>query len=399
MNELSSSIPDRIPSELVIDFDFYTPAFKDDDVQLAWKRLQDRAPRIFWTPRNGGHWVATHADDIIDMQKNHELFSYKSITIPPNALPNLPLESDPPDHTRLRALISPLFGPAVLKHVEEMAILRATSLIEGFLRDGRVEFIGGFARQLPIYIFLSLVDLPQEDAPMLLDWAEVRVRSPDADARNEVKVKLLAHLEAVIAARRRQPGGDFVSKILHGAVSERPLSDYEAQNMLSTVMFGGLDTVASMMGFVMRFLALNPEHRRKLVDEPSLIPNAINELIRRHGIINTARLVARDVDYHGVPLREGDKVIVPNGLYGLDANKFEDPLTVDFRRPNAGQHAAFGNGVHRCPGANLARMEIKVMLELWLPRIPDFRIDGDVVVASGLVTCLRSLPLAWQVAA
>jgi cytochrome P450 len=390
--------PAHVPPERVFDFDFYHPPGAEQDVHLAWKRLHASAPDIFWTPRNGGHWVATRAAEIEVVQRNWEVFSHKSVNIPPNALPSLPLETDPPEHTPLRALLSPLFAPATLLDVEKRARETTRELIDGFIGAGRCEFIAQFARQLPIRMFLHLVDLPLADAPWLLDLAEVRVRSSDPEARNRVKVELIGYLGDKIERRRAEPGSDFISRVLQGDIGGRKLTDFEAQNMLATLMFGGLDTVASMMGFVMRFLAGSPEHRRQLIDTPSLIPKAVSELIRRHGLTHTSRIVVQDAELFGVQFKTNDRIVVPTSLAGMDERVFPDPLAVDFNRPNAGGHAAFGNGPHRCPGANLARMELKVMLEEWLARIPNFRIapKDEVVISTGLVNSVNHLPLAWD---
>jgi cytochrome P450 len=151
------------------------------------------------------------------------------------------------------------------------------------------------------------------------------------------------------------------------------------------------------MGFVARFLAGSPAHRRQLIDDPSLIPRAVDEFFRRFGVSSTTRTMTRDFEYKGLHFKKGDKVYVFPTLYGLDERKFERPLEIDFHRKNV-IHATFGAGPHRCPGSFLARMEIKVFMEEWLKRIPDFRIKpGDKPkLESGLVNCVHYLPLVWD---
>jgi cytochrome P450 len=190
----------------------------------------------------------------------------------------------------------------------------------------------------------------------------------------------------------------MVSRIVHGRVGGRALTHEEMHQVLTILLFGGLDTVASAMGFMSRFLAEHPGHRRELVEEPALIPSAIEEMFRRFGVSTTGRIIARDTAYKGIELRKGDVMHVFAGLHGLDERVFPDPLTVDFRR-KAVQHATFGNGVHRCPGSFLARTEIKVFLQEWLARIPDFRVKpGErVVTSSGMVNGVLYLPLVWDV--
>jgi cytochrome P450 len=393
--------PSHVPPELVVDFDFYNIPGAREDAHLAWKRLQS-GPRIFWTPRNGGHWVATRGEDIKELQMNWELFSYRGATIPRGSTPALPVESDPPEHTAYRSMISPLFAPATLKGAEAIARPLAIRLIDGLKPRGQCEFRKDLALEVPIAVFLHLVDLPFEARHTLLPLAEDRFRSPDAAKRDASKAGILRFLENTIKERRARPGNDFISRILHSnvRVGDRPITDEELQHNLASVMSGGLDTVAGAMGFAIRFLAQHPEHRRQLLQEPSLIPKAVDELMRRHGISGTARLLARDVVFRGVRLCKGEQILNPNLLYGLDEDIFPNALEVDFRRPNAAAHAAFGNGPHRCPGANLARLELRIVLEEWLARIPDFRLDPDrpPVMRTGLANVIEELPLLWDVA-
>jgi cytochrome P450 len=388
--------PPHVPAELVRDFDLFHPPGANQDVHAAWVALQD-GPPIVWTPRNGGHWIGTRAADLMEMQTNWELFSYASINIPRNPTPSLPLESDPPLHTALRAIISPLFTPDTLSRVERLARELTITLIEGLKPRGYCEFKSEFALHLPIVVFLRLVDLPLEGREHLLRLVEKRVRSAVAEERNAAKAGLLEYMRDAIAERRANPGQDFISRILHAQVQGRPLNDFEAQNVLATLLSGGLDTVASMMGFVMAYLAQHPDQRDRLAKDRALIPRAVDELIRRHGLANTARLITRDVVFKGVSLKKGEQIIVPSALIGLDPALFADPLNVDFDRPNVARHGTFGNGIHRCPGANLARLEIRVVLEEWLTRMPEFNIDPlkPIVMASGLVSTLAKLHLAW----
>lgn len=388
-----------MPPELVVDFDFYNIPGAREDAHLAWKRLQ-AGPRIFWTPRNGGHWVATQGEDIKEIQLDWQTFSYRAATIPRGSTPALPVESDPPEHTAYRSVISPLFAPSTLKGAENVARPLAIALIEGFKSKGGCEFRVDFGLQLPIAIFLHLVDLPFADRNILLPLAEKRFRSPVARERDDAKAAIVKYLQGIMVERRARPGNDFISRILHANVSmgDRPITDGETQNILATVMSGGLDTVAAAMGFAMRFLAQHAGHRQQLIDDPALIPNAVDELMRRHGISGTARLVTRDVAFRGVELHAGEQILNPNLLYGLDERIYANPLEVDFRRPNAGQHAAFGNGPHRCPGANLARLELRILLDEWLKRIPNFGLDRHrpPVMRTGLANVIEELWLCWD---
>jgi len=153
------------------------------------------------------------------------------------------------------------------------------------------------------------------------------------------------------------------------------------------------------MGFMAHFLATHPEHTKQLVDKPEIIPQAVDEMLRRFGVSATARVLTRDFEYKGVHFKKGDRVYVFGALYGLDDRKFERPLEVDFQRAST-IHAGFGSGAHRCPGSFLARTELRAFLEEWLRRIPRFRIKAgaQVTFSPGQVNSVRYLPLVWDVA-
>ena len=392
--------PAHVPPHLVRDVDIFNLPGAEGDVHLAWRRLQQEGPEIFWTPRNGGHWIATRADDIESMQLDHERFSMAALSIPraeARSMPAIPISLDPPHHWPFRKLMQPAFLPRAVDRLEDGVRATAIRLIEGLAPLGRCEFVGDFATRLPVTVFMEMMDLPVTDMERLRPLAEIATRSPDTAERREASGAMAQYVMGYVRQRRETPGDDLISFVGQGEVEGRPISFEETLSMVVLLMFGGLDTVASMLGFVARFLAASPAHRRQLIDEPALIPNAVDELIRRHGLVNTARLVTEDHDYKGVVLRKGDQVQLPNGLAGLDERRFDDPLSVDFSRERPIRHAAFGNGPHTCPGAVLARRELKVFLEEWLPRIPDFQVEPgrEPQFAVGMVNTVAVLPLVW----
>lgn len=394
--------PAHVPSNLVFDFDFFAPPGGDEDVQLAWARLHEVAPDIFWTPRNGGHWVATRADDILAIQMDHERFSHRVFIIPADPEEHhtpLPLGVDPPAHGPYRRILTPAFLPKVINAIEDSVRVFAAELIEELAPQGECEFIEAFARKLPIAVFLKMVDLPFEHREFLLPWAEVVVRSSDQAARREAQMNMMHYLAQYVEERRGAPGEDLISTVVHAKVGDRPIEPQEVFNILSLVLFGGLDTVASLLGFIARFLALHPEHRKELITHPERLKNAIEELIRRHGVTNTGRYITHDFTYNGVQLRQGDLIQAPNVLFGLDERMNPDPLKVDFNRESP-RLAAFGNGPHTCPGAVLARREIAVFLEEWLKRIPEFSIKPGTKpeMACGYVNGVTRLELVWPTA-
>jgi len=402
MSAALARIPAHVPASLVVDFDYIRPPGHEEDVHLAWSRLH-AGPDIVWTPHYGGHWIATRAEDIDVMQLDHERFSYQHITIPPQQERTArlnPLEYDPPEHTARRAIISPAFGPKAMQGLEADVRALAIELIEGFRARGECEFIGEFAKHLPIEIFLRLVELPLTDREHLLELTELTVRPKSPDDQVRAFQGLYAYVQKWIIERRAHPGNDLFSKIVNAKINGEDMPPDQTFGMLSNVLFGGLDTVASSLGFFAKFLAENSDKQRELKAKPELIVPAIEEILRRFGIPNTAREITRDIEYKGVQFMRAEQVMLSKTLHGLDERRFSDPFTVDFRRKRS-PHAAFGDGPHRCPGSFLARMEIRVWLEEWLKRIPEFRIrTGERPrTSSGPVNGVLHLPLSWNTSA
>lgn len=393
-------VPSHVPSELVFDFDFFNPPGGEEDIHLAWKRLHDQAPDIFWTPRNGGHWIATRAEDIDVMQLDHERFSHGNFMLPKQDMPfpPLPLNLDPPEHTPFRQLIAPALSPRAVQSLTDTARATAIELIDKLAPQGHCEFVGDFAKVLPIVVFLGIVDLPAEDRELLLPLADVVVRSPDPQAKMEANKQIAGYLMKWIQLRSQEPGSDLISKIAHAKIKGRPLTPPEVFGLCTLVLVGGLDTVAGMLAFIARYLAEHPEHRRELIERPELLPVAIEELMRRHGLPNTARLITHDFEYKGIAFKQGEMIQMPKVLYNFDERVIDDPLTVNFHRPQPVPNATFGAGPHKCPGGPLARNEVQVFLEEWLKRIPDFRIKpgSKVRTMGGMVNGLESLELVWD---
>jgi cytochrome P450 len=386
-----------IASHLLIDFDYFAVQAVDGDLHLGWKALH-AGPDVFYTARNGGHWVVTRAADIQRIYTDTENFSNHGITLSreEREMKFAPGEFDPPEHTAYRMLLNPWFGPKPIRAMEAQAREHTRHLIDQFKDKGGCEFRSAFAQRMPIYVFLSLMQLPVAHAEMLLPAADMISRDPDPEAFMRAVHIMMGYLNDRIEERRHTPGTDFLSHLLTTEMSGRHLSHMEVLSLASNVMLGGLDTVVGTMGFMMNFLARHPEHRRQLVDDPALIPAAVDELMRRHAIANFGRLVVHDTRVGEITMREGDFVLLPTVLYNLDERRFNDPLTVDFHREDKA-HFNFGGGIHRCLGLHLARLELRVMLEEWLPRIPDFRIQpGETVRASaGRINAISHLPLSW----
>jgi cytochrome P450 len=390
--------PEHVPAELVRDFDFCNVPGADTDPQLALDALH-AGPDVFWTPHYGGHWVATRADDIDEIHKNHERFSHREIILPRGwkAFPYLPIEVDPPAHTQYRRLINPPFSPAAVASREQEARQLAIGLIEGIKPRGACEFVHEFAEQMPVTVALGMLELAVDRRETFTKWAETMARSPSKEERVKTLGAVMDYVKEVIRGRAANPGKDVISQIIKATIDGRPITEDEALSMCTLLFLGGLDTVASMLGFIALFLARNPAHRRQLIESPQIIPAAVEELLRRHGLSQTFRYIVNDTTLRGAGLRAREMIMESKALHGLDERRFPEPLKVDFARKPI--HATFGNGPHKCPGANLARKEIAIFIQEWLRRIPDFEVTPGKTpkTATGGISSVVYLPLSWKV--
>ncbi|BAI74843.1 cytochrome P450 (plasmid) [Azospirillum sp. B510] len=402
----AADYPDHVPADRVFDVEVYAIPGADRDFHLALKAMHDHGlPDVFWTPRQGGHWVVTRYEDMMGVLADPVNFSNGAIVVPKSrnptrengSLPLYPLTADLPEHTAYRALLSPTFSPRGVQQLSELARAVAIRLVEELKPRGSCEFITDFAQHLPIEIFMSIVDVPAEDREWLLALTDRMVRPAEPEDMHKTMGTLFGYVRDLVAKRKAKPGNDLISSIIAGKVFGRPMDDDELTGMCALILIGGMDTVVSAMGFAAWFLARHPDHRRQLLENPELIPNAVDEMLRRHSIVNIGRLVKNDVTVGGVAMKAGDMLVMPSPLGSMDERKFPDPLTVDFTRSNSGEYSTFGKGPHRCPGANLGRAELRIFVEEWLRRIPDFHVRDEAAVgmSCGINGTIYSLPLEW----
>jgi cytochrome P450 len=395
--------PTHVPAERVFDIDVYNIPIVGSDYQRTVKQLMNdpAVPEVFWSPHNGGHWVVTRAHLIQQILNDTGHFSSRNVVVPKDAYdspPLMPLQVDPPDHSKYRDLLAGALSPKAVTMLGEAARELTIELIEGFHARGECEFMTEFAHHLPIAIFMRIVDLPPEDRPRLTKMAERCMRGETREIRNEARLAVAAYGVEKAGVRRLNPGTDLISTIATARIDGELLDDRTLAGIMLLVLEAGLDTVASMLGFFANYLAGHAEHRRRLVDNPLLIPRAVEELLRRHPMVVLAREVKEDIILDDVALKAGDMVTMPTQLDGLDERKFDAPFEVDFDRKGAAMHATFGGGAHRCMGSMLARTELRIFLDEWLKRIPDFSIKpGEQIRLSARANATISyLPLVWD---
>ena len=393
-------LPAHVDAALRLDYDVFDVDAPDGDFARAMFRLREaEAPPLFWTPANQGHWVATDPDHIEAVLSDPARFSSRAMRVPKESNPSppmVPLMIDPPMHLKYRILLMHAMTPAAVKRMLPDVRALCVRMIEELRPRGGCEFIGDFAQQMPIAVFLAMVGLPLSDRSTVMAIVH-RITRPDVpETRMKGFEELAAYMMARVAERRADPGEDLISTLVAAEVDGQPLDEATLQGMMTVLMLAGLDTVAGMLGFIAAFLARNPVHRRRLIAEPALIPPAIEEFLRRLAMVNLTREVVDDTELGGVLMKAGDLVVAPTALANLAEERHADPLSLDFERRRP-RHTTFGAGPHVCMGATLARAEIAIFLEEWLARIPDFAIapGAKLSVQVGAAAMIPSLPLIW----
>lgn len=394
------SPPAHVPASRIVDFDLNRVDLYADDFFEAWRTLhRPGVPDIAWSPHNGGHWMVTRGRWMPGLFADTASLSSREGSLVPGLgelMQLVPVQSDPPDHGAARSAVLKGFGAKMILGIEPEIRQRMRSLAEALKPAGECEFVEAFAEDVPVSVFLSMIDLPLSDRPMLRDLVTAVHRPDGSRTLPDLVAMMHDYLRPYVRARLAMPGEDMMSRIFAAGIGGAPWGEEEAMRLATNLLVGGLDTVAALMGFTMRFLALHPGHRARLVAEPALAPRAADELIRRFGMTSPVRRVIADMEVDDVVLRRGDMIVLPTMLHNLDDRCFPDAMTVDFDRP-PGRAMTMGNGAHHCVGAGLARLELVALLQEWLAVIPEFGIDPDRAVTwqGGGVGTLTALPLRW----
>jgi cytochrome P450 len=371
--------------------------------------LRETSP-VFFNSFAQGYWIFTRHDAVRDIYKTPDLFSSESITPwqPEPIYRFVPTQIDAPDHIKYRRIVNPWFSPRAIDAAEERMRLLCRRLVEEAAPSGGTDFITGFALRFPTEAFLSMVGIDPDEADHFVEWVEDFFAGfsgdPDGlEAMTNALASIRGYWADAIEERRKDSEpreGDLASHLLHATFDDRPLNDTELQDMLTVLVLAGLDTTRGTLGYLFRHLATHPEDRQRLINEPELIPSAVEEVLRYYTIIfGDGRKVTRDTEFHGVQLKQGDMVYALVSGANRDPRAYEraDEFVIDRKR---NQHMGFANGPHRCLGAHLARRELQLAVEEWLRVIPDFHIATEEELAErggGAMMTLTRLPLAWEV--
>lgn len=400
-----------VPEHLVVDFDIYDQSLAQpvDNVQQRVAELSAKGPVVYSTA-HGGHWIVTRYKEIHEVLRDPETFSsYPNnlVTGPAGMGKLVPIELDPPEHTGYRLALQPLFSPNRMKALTDQIRDLVNELIDGFSGKGEAEFISEFAHELPARVFLALMDWPLEDAPLFTEATDIILmgkpglnEEENQQARVTAGFEMFGYFHKMVQERRENPGDDVTSTLIHTEVEledgKRLLTDEELYRMLFLLLIAGLHTVQGSLAWAIIHLVNNPEQRRALIEDESLIPTAVEEILRIEAAVVPGRRATRDVELGGVRIKEGDQLILTLCSANRDSDEFDDPAELQLdRHPN--RHLSFGGGPHRCIGSHLARIELSLALEELHRRIPDYQLvenDPPILHASQVRGCMR-LPITF----
>jgi len=393
--------PNHIPESMVLDVSYEQFTMAGDDPFVTVSRLHD-GPGIYWTPNiqfGEPGWLISRHDYVREAFTNWEVFSsdYRALQALGITWKFNPLEFDPPEHTHYRQILSPHFSPASVQKMDAAVRASCDQLIAGFETKGGCEFISEFGELFPSYVFLDLMGMPKSKLPDFLAWERIILRSHDPQQRVGAMMEILNYLEQFLAEQQSQPGTELFQSLLSARYNhERPLSKDDLMGMCYLLYIAGLDTIYSVVGWIFRHLAGDQTLQQRLRDNPKEIPKAVEEFLRAFGVASPTRRVRVDTNFYGAPFKAGEIIKLSTPAAGRDPTVYENPHTINIDR-NA-RYLTFGSGPHICLGMNLARRELKTVIEAFLTRFNNIRMPQGEQYSfhTGGVFGVDRLPLIWD---
>ncbi|HUC06031.1 MAG TPA: cytochrome P450 [Acidimicrobiales bacterium] len=376
--------------------------------QPMFKALRDEMPVM---PVEGVGVVLCRKAEIDEALRHPEVFTSNMSAVDlKNKRPMIPLQIDPPDHKKYRKLLDPIFAPRKMQAKEAEVAELVNSLIDKFIDRGEVDFAKEFSIPFPSEVFLTLLGLPLEELDTFLTMKDGIIR-PDhvtgelygTQAANAYQQKIAdsvyEYFEKVLDERGKERKDDLLSMFLDAEVDGNRLTREDILDICFLFLIAGLDTVTATLDCMFSFLAQNPQHRQTIADDLSVIPNAIEEMLRwETPVMGIARAALVDTELNGCPIKAGDHVMVMLGSANTDEAEFPDGDVVRFDR-EYNRHLAFGGGIHRCLGSHLARMELRVALREWHRRIPEYSVQpGHTLVYTPAIRSIEHFPMVFTAA-
>jgi len=384
------------------DFDHADSQWAADPYPI-WEELRERCP-VAHSPRYGGVWLPVRHDDVAAIAYDTEHFTSRSVIVtegrplmpaPQGIAP--PISSDPPFHHGARRLLLPAFSPKAVAPLASITRDYCEGLLDALEGHDVVDAAREYAQHIPVQVIATMLGFPPEDADAFRGFVHNALEAVDVPFEQRLQnfAALDAYLGAQIEDHLANPRDDLTTFLLTAEMDGERLNTEHVRGSMALLLIAGIDTTWSAIGASIWHLAKTPADRERLVAEPDLLPTAVEELLRAYAPVTMARLVKDDFEYNGCPMKKDEWVLLPFPAANRDPEAFEraDEVVLD-RVEN--RHAAFGLGIHRCAGSNLARMELTVALEVWLRRFPVFSLaDPEAVTWSGgQVRGPRTLPVA-----
>ncbi|MBA2626210.1 MAG: cytochrome P450 [Acidimicrobiia bacterium] len=401
MTETADATAANRVSDWATDFDHADDTWAADPFPI-WDDLRQGCP-VAHSDRYGGVWLPTRHEDIAAVAYDTETFTSRSVVVS-NTRPMIPapqgiappISSDPPFHAGARRLLLPAFSPKAVNALEPWTRSYCEELLDTCAERNEIDAAVEYAQHLPVRVIAHMLGFPEEDADTFRGFVKDALEGVDLpqEARFENFMRLSDYIGIQVQDHLERPRDDLTSYLLAAEMEGEPLNPEHVRGTIALLLIAGIDTTWSAIGASIWHLARTPGDRERLVAEPGLLPTAMEELLRAFAPVTMARLVREDVEWNGCPMKQDDWVLLPFPSANRDPEFFEDADEVVLDR-EVNRHAAFGLGIHRCVGSNLARMELRVALETWLARYPRFELaDPEAVTWShGQVRGPRTLPL------
>jgi cytochrome P450 len=393
---MSAAKPRPPAADWATDFDHLDPRWSNDPYPI-WEGLRESCP-IAHTERFQGCYFPSTYDGVRAVAYDTEHFSSRRIIVRDvriDPVPAPPITSDPPEHKAWKQAILPFFTAAAIAPLESRARAVCEALIDAFPADG-CDVADAYSRHIPVRLIAHLLGLPEAHGDLYRHWIHeiLEVGISDNDRLMAAVTDMHTYFAQQLQQRMAAPGDDLISRLLHLNIDGQPANPMQVVGLLRLLLIAGIDTTWSAIGAALWHLAEHPDDAARLRADPALLPVAVEELLRAYAPVTMAREVIKDTEINGCPIKAGNMVLLSFPAANRDPKMFPDAEKVVLDRAE-NRHAAFGLGIHRCVGSNLARMEVTIAIETFLRRVPSFRMSGPVRWAVGTVRGPRALPMSF----
>jgi cytochrome P450 len=381
------------------DFDHLDPHWIENPFPI-WDELRQSCP-IAHTERFMGVYFPSCYDDIRAIAYDTEHFSSRRVVVRETTPPKSsepPITSDPPEHRPAKQVLLPAFTPDAIKPHEPRAREICRELVGRLAGKSGGDAAVDYAQEMPVRVIAHMLGIAEQDGDRFRGWIyDLELGITDNAALMRARTEMQVFFDEEIAKRRARPSDDLITYLINARIGGRPLSDEHINGSLRLLLLAGIATTWSAVGSCLWHLATHPNDRRRLAADPDLIPSAVEEFLRAYGSVTVAREVVKETEINGCVFNPGQMVLLSFSAANRDPDKFPEADRVVIDRPK-NPHVAFGLGIHRCIGSNLARMEINVALKEWLAQIPEFRLDPAIAVkwSEGAVRGPRRLPMLFN---